>query len=88
MGEGVMTNLQISWIALGLIFGLVMIIPVRRCLATHNGILSMLIASLMGIFSVPYSWVAVVLAMICFSYGFYQNHQKYIGVTNDEANRT
>lgn len=83
-----MTNLQIGWIVLGLIFGLVMTLPIRRCLATHNGILSMLIASLLGIFSVPYSWAAVVIAAFCFTYGFYQNHHKYIGVTNDEANRT
>ncbi len=83
-----MSNLQITWIVVGLIMGLLLMIPIKRCFSTYNGITSMLIASLLGIFSVPYSWVAVVLAMICFSYGFYQNHQKYIGVTNDEANRT
>ena len=83
-----MTNLQIGWIVLGLVFGLVMLLPIKRCLATHNGFISMLTASLMGIFSISYSWVAVVLATLCFSYGFDKNHHKYIGVTNDEANRT
>lgn len=84
-----MTNLQIGWIIIGLIFGLVMLIPIKRCMSTHNGIVSMLIASLLGIFSAPYSWVAVIVAAICFSYGAYQNHHKYLGVTNnDNANRT
>ena len=84
-----MTNLQICWIVLGLVFGLVMALPIKRCLATHNGFISMLTASLMGIFSISYSWVAVVLATLCFSYGFYKNHHKYLGVTNDDsANRT
>lgn len=84
-----MTNLQIGWIVLGLAFGLVMALPIKRCLATHNGFISMLTASLMGIFSAPFTWVAVVIAAICFSYGLYQNHHKYTGVTNDDsANRT
>lgn len=78
-----MTNLQISWIVVGLIMGFLLAIPIKRCFATHNGLLSMLIASLMGIFSAPFTWVAVVIAAICFSYGLYQNHHKYIGATND-----
>lgn len=84
-----MSNLQISWVVIGLIFGLVMIIPIKRCLSTHNGIVSMLIASLMGIFSVPFSWAAVVIGLFCFTYGFYQNHHKYVGVaSHDNTNRT
>lgn len=84
-----MTNLQIGWIAIGLITGLVMLLPIKRCLATHNGFISMLTATLMGIFSISFSWVAVVIAALCFSYGFYKNHHKYLGVTsNDSTNRT
>lgn len=78
-----MSNLQIAWIAIGLVMGFLLMIRVKRCFPTYNGIVSMLIASLMGIFSAPYSWVAVVIAAICFSYGFYKNHHKYIGATND-----
>lgn len=78
-----MTNLQLTWIAVGLIIGMVMLIPIKRCMSTHNGLLSMLIASLMGIFSAPYTWIAVVIGLFCFSYGLYKNHHKYIGATND-----
>ena len=78
-----MDKLQISWIVVGIIFGILMVLPAKRCLATHNGFLSMLIASLVGIFNVWFSWVAVLLALICFSYGLYKNQHKYIGATND-----
>lgn len=83
-----LTNLQITWIAVGLVLGVVLMIPIKRCFATHNGIVSMLIASLMGIFYVPNTWIAVVIALGFFTYGFYKNHDKYIGVTNDDPNRT
>lgn len=78
-----MSNLQITWIVVGLIMGLLLMIPIKRCFSTYNGITSMLIASLMGIFSTPYAWVAVVIAACCFTYGFYRNHHKYIGAAND-----
>lgn len=78
-----MSNLQITWIVVGLIIGLLLMIPIKRCMSTHNGLVSMLIASLMGIFSAPHSWAAVVIAACCFTYGFYRNHHKYIGATND-----
>lgn len=78
-----MSNLQITWIVVGLIMGLLLMIPIKRCFSTYNGITSMLIASLMGIFSAPYTWIAVVIGLFCFSYGLYKNHHKYIGATND-----
>ena len=78
-----MSNLQITWIVVGLIMGFLLVIPIKRCFSTYNGLTSMLIASLMGIFSAPFTWVPVVIGLFCFSYGFYQNHHKYIGATND-----
>lgn len=83
-----MNSVQFAWIVIGVMTGLAMILPIRRCMATHNGLLSMLTASLMGIFTVSFSWVPVVLAAVFFTYGFYQNHHKYFGVTNDSTKRT
>lgn len=83
-----MDKLQLSWIFIGLIFGLITILPIKRCLATQNGFISMLTASLMGIFHIWFSWVAVVIALFCFTYGLYQNRYKYLGATNDYTNRT
>lgn len=83
-----MDKFQISWLILGLIIGFVMVLPYKRCRATHNGFVSMLTASLMGIFSVSFSWVAVVVGLFCFSFGLWQNQHKYIGVNHDSANRT
>ena len=59
-----MDKLQLSWIFIGLIFGLITISPINRCLATQNGLISMLTASLMGIFHIWFSWVAVVIALV------------------------
>ena len=76
-----MDKLQLSWIFIGLIFGFITILPIKRCLATQNGFISMLTASLMGIFHIWFSWVAVVIALFFFSYGLYQNRYKYLGAT-------
>lgn len=74
-----LTYLQYSWLIVGVVFGFVLIRPFKRCLATHNGILSMLIGSLMGIFSVSWAWVTIIVALCFFSYGLYQNHHKFLG---------
>lgn len=84
-----MDKVQIAWLIIGLVIGLATVLPYKRCKATHNGFVSMLTASLMGIFSVSFSWVAVVIGLCCFSYGLWQNQHKYIGVaSNDSTNRT
>lgn len=72
-----MNNFQLAWLFVGFLFGLLLIYPFKRCLSTHNGIISMLIGSLMGIFSVSWAWVAVVVAMVFFSFGLHKNHHKY-----------
>lgn len=77
-----MSNLQIGWIIIGFIVGFLMFIPIKRCFATYNGLLSMLTASLMGIFNVSYPFVAVIIAVFFFSYGLYQNQHKFLGVNN------
>lgn len=81
-----MTGLQIGWIVIGVVFGLVMALPIKRCFATHNGMLSMLAASLLGIMQVWFSWVAVVIALFLFGYGIYKNQHKFIGVAHDGSN--
>lgn len=81
-----MSELQLAWVIVGLLFGFLAVIPIKRCRATYNGILSILTASLMGIFNVSFSWIAVCLGIVCFSYGLYQNRHKYLGVAHDRAN--
>lgn len=81
-----MNSLQFAWIVLGVLFGLLMMMQIPRCKATHNGILSILTASLLGIFGVWYSWVAVIVALFCFGYGLWKNQHKYMGVAHDGSN--
>lgn len=81
-----MNNFQIAWIMIGIFIGLLMLIPFKRCLSTHNGLLSMLIASLMGIFSVAHAWIAIVIALVFFTFGIWKNQHKYSGVTDGETN--
>lgn len=80
-----MSNLQITWIVVGVITGIILLIPVKRCLATHNGIISMLIGSLMGIFTVSHAWIAILISLCFFSFGFYKNHHKYVGVIQHDS---
>jgi hypothetical protein len=75
-----MNNFQLAWLFVGLLFGLLLIIPFKRCLSTHNGIISVLIGSLIGIFSVSWAWVAVVVALVFFTAGLHKNHHKYTGM--------
>lgn len=82
------SNLQIAWLTLGFFFGLLLMIPFKRCKATHNGISSMLIASLLGILNIWITWVAVVIGLICFSYGLYQNQHKYLGAPQHDNSAT
>ena len=79
-----MSNLQVAWIIIGLIIGAVMFIPIRRCLSTHNGLLSMLTASLMGIFNIGAPWIAIVVACFFFTYGTYRNRHKFLGETSHD----
>lgn len=81
-----MSNLQITWVFIGIAIGLLMFFPIKRCLATHNGFLSMLIASLMGIFNVSFSWVAVVIAAFFFTFGIWKNQHKFLGIHNGKTN--
>ncbi|WP_111861144.1 hypothetical protein [Acinetobacter sp. CFCC 10889] len=80
-----MNSLQFSWIFIGFAIGVIMLIPIKRCLATHNGLLSMLIASIMGIFNVGAPFLAVLAACFFFTYGMYQNQHKYFGTSTGEA---
>ena len=84
--EGV-TALQMAWAAVGLLFGFLLMLPIKRCTATHNGIVSMIIASLMGVYPIEYAWVAVVTAVLCFMWGLFANRKKYIGVATNDTTR-
>lgn len=81
-----MTGLQISWIVIGVLFGIAMVFTAKRCFATHSGFVAMIVASLLGIIQVWFSWVAVVIALFFFGYGIYKNQHKFMGVAHDSSN--
>lgn len=80
-----MNSVQVFWVCIGIGMGMLMLIPIRRCLSTHNGFASMLMASIMGIFNVGSPWIAIICASVCFAYGLYQHQQKHFTPNTGET---